>query len=154
MTANQHMNAAPTSAAFFVSGLPAPQGSKRHVGGGVLVESSKKVKPWRQAVAAAASAEGIRITGPVHVFLGFWFVRPQSHYRTGRNAHMLREDAPLRPTSRAHGDLDKLARSTLDGLVAGGLISDDDYVVDLLAQKHYGAEPGAQVQVVSLGVAL
>ena len=37
---------------FTVHGLPAPQGSKRHVGKGVMVESSKYVKPWREAVKA------------------------------------------------------------------------------------------------------
>ena len=37
-----------------VHGTPAPQGSKRHVGNGVMVESSKKVKPWRQDVKHAA----------------------------------------------------------------------------------------------------
>ena len=33
---------------FAVLGLPAPQGSKRHVGEGRMVESSKRVKPWRR----------------------------------------------------------------------------------------------------------
>ena len=33
-----------------VYGVPAPQGSKRHVGHGILVESSKKLRPWRDAV--------------------------------------------------------------------------------------------------------
>ena len=37
-------------------GQPAPQGSKRHVGKGVMVESSKKLRPWRQDVKAAAEA--------------------------------------------------------------------------------------------------
>ena len=32
-----------------VIGLPAPQGSKRHVGHGVMIESSNNVKPWREA---------------------------------------------------------------------------------------------------------
>lgn len=40
--------------AFDVYGEPAPQGSKRHVGGGRMIESSAKVKPWRQDVVAAA----------------------------------------------------------------------------------------------------
>ena len=44
---------------FVVHGMPAPQGSKKFVGlsksgRGLLVESSKKVKPWRQDVVAAA----------------------------------------------------------------------------------------------------
>ena len=33
---------------------PAPQGSKRHVGRGVMVESCKNVKPWRLLVAKTA----------------------------------------------------------------------------------------------------
>ena len=33
---------------------PAPQGSKRHVGKGVMVESCKHVKPWRLLVARTA----------------------------------------------------------------------------------------------------
>jgi hypothetical protein len=33
---------------------PAPQGSKRHVGKGVMVESCKNVKPWRLLVAKTA----------------------------------------------------------------------------------------------------
>ena len=41
-------------------GLPAPQGSKRfvgmHGGRGVMVESSRRVKPWREIVHAAALA--------------------------------------------------------------------------------------------------
>ena len=37
-----------------VLGLPAAQGSKKHVGRGILVESSKKVAPWRQDVRYAA----------------------------------------------------------------------------------------------------
>ena len=35
---------------FTVLGTPAPQGSKRHVGKGVMVESSRGCKPWRQDV--------------------------------------------------------------------------------------------------------
>src|ERR1700676_3259288 len=33
-----------------VRGIPAPQGSKRHVGGGRMIEMSKAVGPWREAV--------------------------------------------------------------------------------------------------------
>ena len=40
--------------AFPVIGTPAAQGSKRHLGNGVLVEQSKNVTPWRNTVAAAA----------------------------------------------------------------------------------------------------
>jgi hypothetical protein len=46
----------PNSLTFVVYGLPAPQGSKRSLGNGILVESSKAVRPWRQDVKHAALA--------------------------------------------------------------------------------------------------
>ena len=39
---------------FRVVGIPAPQGSKTLTRYGALMESSKKVKPWRQDVIHAA----------------------------------------------------------------------------------------------------
>ena len=39
---------------FFVPGKAAAQGSKRHVGRGVMVEMSKDLPAWRTAVANAA----------------------------------------------------------------------------------------------------
>lgn len=46
-----------TRVEFTVLGVPAPQGSKRHVGRGVLVESSKALGPWRVARREAARQE-------------------------------------------------------------------------------------------------
>lgn len=40
---------------FYAEGFPAPQGSKTHVGGGRLVESSRRVGPWRGTVRTAAT---------------------------------------------------------------------------------------------------
>ena len=68
---------------FTVHGLPAAQGSKRHVGRGVMVESSKRVKPWRQDVVAAAlraiedDPTFEMFTGPVEVNIDFFFARPE-----------------------------------------------------------------------------
>ena len=56
---------------FHVPSVPAPQGSKNAYRRGskvVLMESSKKVKPWRAAVAHAATIAYLRtepIDGPV-----------------------------------------------------------------------------------------
>jgi Holliday junction resolvase RusA-like endonuclease len=139
---------------FTVNGTPGAQGSKRHVGHGVMVESSKKVKPWRSDVKAAAEAahlasdEWDRATGPVGVQITFRFARPKSHYRTGRNAHILKDDAPTYVTSGGAGDGDKLQRSTFDALTAAGVIADDSLIVDIRAIKVYadGQEaPGADV---------
>src|SRR5690606_26788393 len=111
-----------------VYGIPAPQGSKRHVGGGRMIESSKKVGPWREAVKSAVLA----VTGgapttldgePVEIAMTFYLPRPKSHYGTGRNAGRVRDSAPTEPTTKP--DLDKLVRSTLDALTDVGVLRDD-----------------------------
>lgn len=139
---------------FTVNGTPGAQGSKRHVGRGIMVESSKKVKPWRSDVKAAAEAAAIAsdewepATDAVGTEITFRFARPRSHYRTGRNAHLLRDDAPIYVTSRGAGDNDKLQRSTFDALTASGLIADDSLIVAVHAYKVYAAShetPGATI---------
>lgn len=134
-----------------VYGTAGPQGSKRHVGNGVMVESSHKVKPWREAVKYAAldvaTAGGDTrpaIELPVVVSMTFSFARPKGHYRTGRNAHLLRDGAPRYPTSRTHGDISKLARSTEDALVDSGVLHDDSLIVNYTRLAKVWAGCGAQ----------
>jgi crossover junction endodeoxyribonuclease RusA len=128
-----------TALTFRVVGNPAPQGSKKHVGNGVMVESSRAVTPWRQDVAAAATkaAEDAGWTPPriVGVTVVFWFRRPKHHYRTGRNAHLLRDGAPMWHTTKP--DNDKLQRSTFDALVTAGVIRDDSHIASVAASKRY-----------------
>lgn len=135
-----------------VYGIPAPQGSKRHVGGGRMIESSKKVGPWREAVKAAVlAATGRRPTtldGPVEIVMKFIMPRPKSHLGTGRNAGRVRDSAPAVPTTKP--DLDKLIRSTLDSLTDVGVLRDDAQVVRIEAWKVYSwsqEPPGATLHV-------
>lgn len=132
------------SVSFFVPGVPAPQGSKRHVGRGILVESSKALGPWRSTVALAARAahKGAPLDGPVSVACDFTFPRPKHHRRANGE---LRDGAPARHSSRP--DVDKLARAILDG-ITGIVIRDDGQVTSLSARKWYGDEAGAEVIVV------
>ncbi len=132
------------SVSFFVPGVPAPQGSKRHVGKGRMVESSKAVGPWRSTVALAARAahNGAPIDGPVRVSCAFVFPRPKHHLRANGE---VRESAPWRHSSRP--DIDKLARAVLDG-ITGIVLRDDGQVSSLLVQKWYGNEPGVEIYVV------
>lgn len=140
-----------------VHDLPAPQGSKRHVGNGVMIESSARVKPWREAVkhAALGALDYGRIPalmGPVVVAVTFTLPRPKGHYRTGRNAHLLRDAAPSWPSGKP--DLDKLLRSTLDALVSAAVMGDDALVVHVNTTKTYPGgcidalpHPGAVIHV-------
>lgn len=146
---------------FNVNGTPGPQGSKKAIplsrGKGAakvftgkvsMVESSAKVKPWREDVrAAAAAAIPAPIHGPVNVMITFFLTRPKAHYRTGKFAHLLKPDAPLYPDVKP--DIDKLYRSTLDALKSAGVYADDCKVVDLSGGKRYADHrvPGAFIQI-------
>lgn len=108
-----------------VYGSPAPQGSKRFVGviggRGHMVESSKRVKPWRDDVKAAA--EKVRkgaapLDGPLRVRMVFTLPKPVS-------APKIRRSWPMRKP-----DLSKLVRSTEDALVDSGMIRDDARIVE------------------------
>lgn len=131
--------------AFEVVGTPAPQGSKRHVGNGVMVESSKAVRPWRDSVAAEAmaarTASGHQTyDGPVAVDLVFRVKMPASRPK------LVRAVGVAWRTTRP--DLDKLIRSTLDALGAAGVYSDDAKVAQITAQKiETTGWTGAEIQV-------
>lgn len=134
---------------FAVQGIePAPQGSKRHVGNGRMVEASAKVKPWRFAVSQAALETNEPMTDrPVMVQITFMFNRPKSHYNS---KGQLKPTAPLYKQTKP--DLDKLCRSTLDGLT-NVLIKDDSQVVNLICCKIYAEEgelPGALITINAL----
>lgn len=145
-----------------VYGLPAPQGSKRFVGRttptgrGLMVESSRHVKPWREAVKAAAlDVVGDRppLDVPLQLCVVFTFNRPRSHYRTGANNWLLRPAAPAAPATKP--DLSKLIRSTEDALTDAGVWRDDSRVVQISAGKVYAGaasdyaldRPGAVIEI-------
>jgi crossover junction endodeoxyribonuclease RusA len=120
------------SLAIRVYGTAAPQGSKRHVGRGIMVESSKRLKPWRAnvtAVAAEAWDGRPPLEGPVALTVIVSFARPASHYGTGRNTLVLKESAPSCPIGHQYGDLDKLLRGVIDGITDAGVWRDDKQVV-------------------------
>ena len=146
----------PATLTVTVFGVPAMQGSKKHVGRGVMVESSTRTRPWRENVRdAARTAIALngwqRLNGPVAVYAAFYFDRPRSHYRTGRNAHLLRDGAPAYPGNRGSGDLDKMLRAAFDSLVDAGVMVDDSQVVRAVADKRWAGYlmdvPGALLTV-------
>ena len=136
-----------------VIGIPGAQGSKRHVGNGRMIESSTKVPVWRQDIrhASLESFHSEPIDIPCHIEIDFFFPRPLYHFRTGKFKNVLKPNAPTFLVSQRNGDLDKLCRSTLDGLsiTSGGIVlKDDSLVVSLRAEKRYVGKdqyPGANI---------
>lgn len=116
-----------------------------------MVEMSKAVGPWREAVRAQTQATvtaSFPAACPVKVRVWFWLKRPAGHYRTGKNAHLLREAAPVVPAGTP--DIDKLCRAVLDGLTMGGAWKDDGQVAELQARKLYvlpGMSPGCRIEI-------
>lgn len=134
---------------FFTPGNPAPQGSKRHVGRGILVESSKAVGSWRERVALAThnAMQEAKLTpfdGPVRVRIAFVLPRPKSAPKT--------RDIPA--TKRPDGD--KLLRAVLDAM-SGIAYRDDSQIVDYRVTKRIewpqlipNAVPGCHITVEEL----
>ncbi len=132
-----------------VRGNPKPQGSKRFVGlskagRGILIESCKDVKNWREAVKWAAFEHCMiredPIVGPVRVKMIFTLPKPKS--------------APKRrlwPDRKP--DLSKLVRSTEDALTDAGVWEDDARIVSCDAHKVYVGDgcaldvPGAVIRI-------
>lgn len=143
-------SSAPSAITFNVIGMEAAtQGSKRHVGHGIMRETNLRLRPWRSLVTDAALATNTPlINHPVSISITFRFLRPKGHY----NKSGLSPKAPAHLTSRLKGDIDKLSRAVLDALT-GSLLHDDSQVVQLAAHKRYCTaeeKPGALITIIPL----
>ena len=71
---------------------------------------------------------------PLNVEMTFYFPRPKSHYGTGKNVNVLKENAPTHHTKKP--DAMKLARAVEDALT-GIVWKDDSQVWNCMVQKEY-----------------
>ncbi|WP_086731838.1 RusA family crossover junction endodeoxyribonuclease, partial [Streptomyces fradiae] len=135
-----------------VHGRPAPQGSKKYAGhrrnaasgriSAVLVEQSKRVKPWRALVTAATThaltaehsghvpAHAPPLDGPLEAEIVFTVRKPASAPKRRRTW----------PTTRDSGDIDKLLRSTFDGIADAAAVVDDSRIIRVTATKTFPGE--------------
>lgn len=123
---------------FRIDGLPAPQGSKRHIGNGRMIEASKKVGPWRAAVLEAVAPLSFEpFSGSVGIEIVFWLEKPKS----------VKRDLPTVPP-----DLDKLVRGLFDALTLASVWTDDAIVIEVKSWKFYAdqEQPGASVRIYQL----
>lgn len=143
-----------------VIGVPAGQGAIRYSPQGRGYHPNAKVlKPWRNLIrAAAAAAISAPHTGPVRIEVTITLARPAAHYRTGKYAHLLRDDAPAAPFGANTGDWDHYGRAVSDALTGAAYV-DDCQVVDGSVTKVYAGEgvdaldqPGAVIRVRPLAV--
>lgn len=146
-----------TSIEFFVPGLCKTAGSKRaFMRPGmkypiVTDDSGPAGKDWRGDVKRFAmdAYKGELLEGPLSLSLRFHMQRPKGHFRSGKNAHMLREDAPVFHVSKP--DALKMARAIEDALT-GILWVDDSQIAIEQLEKVYSAKPGCSVSVQRIAV--
>ena len=81
------------------------------------------------------------------VKLTFYFHRPKSHFRTGKNAHILKDNAPINHTGTP--DADNLGKFVCDSL-NGVFWRDDSIISELSVSKVYDPVPRIQIQVLRL----
>ncbi len=124
---------------FTAFGDPAPQGSKQIGRNGRMFEASKKLAPWRAAVADAvfrayvATGDDSQFTEPIVVQATFFLPRKPTVKRA----------LPSVPP-----DLDKLCRGLGDALsINAKVIADDALIVKWYASKVYADDVDAGVRV-------
>lgn len=132
-----------------VPGVAAPKGSKRHVGGGRMVDP-ENTRHWQELVAMTVFERlpdgWVRLRRAAAVNLTFRFARPKAHYRPNGDisARYLHVEHTKRP------DIDKLSRTILDALTTAGVWADDSQVYAMSARKTYagpGDTPGVSILV-------
>ena len=122
---------------------------KRDGGGRFIVtvtDENAKAKPFMRAVRIAVgphyqddAVEGV----PFELEVTFHLHRPKGHWGTGRNAPLLKDSAPARPTT--YPDEDKLLRCTQDAL-EGIVWANDSQVVKAVPFKVYAGYDEAGVE--------
>lgn len=154
---------------FTVYGKAEPAGSKqafvpldrktgqpfRRANGGVVVntvDDNKNSRTWKRQVSIAAKAayDGPPLTGPLRFKAFFHLPRIKAHFRTGRYAHLLRDDAPTEHVVKP--DVLKLARAVEDACT-GICYVDDSQIVHEVLEKTYisvGNQPYVAVVVEEL----
>ena len=127
-----------------ISGRPAPQGSKKSIGGNRVIEASKYLPAWRKlckeaAIQTATEAEWQAASGSVELEVVFYLERPAS-IKPSKRLH------PIKPP-----DLSKLIRAIEDSFT-GVFYEDDAQIIKLTAFKLYAdsREPGAFAKVTVL----
>ncbi len=93
---------------------------------------------WKSQIAEAVrhvGAVGIMLASPLSVSIHCHFRRPKGHYGSGKNAHLLKKDAPDWHTAKP--DFDNVAKAACDALTHLGVWHDDAQIVRATVTKKY-----------------
>ena len=80
-----------------------------------------------------------KMTKPIKCILNFYCKRPKIHYKTGKNAHILKDTAPKYNINNK--DLDNMVKFVLDAL-NDKLYTDDSLIFEITCSKMYSEKDG------------
>ena len=80
-----------------------------------------------------------KMTKPIKCILNFYCKRPKNHYKTGKNAHMLKDTSPKYNINNK--DLDNMVKFVLDAL-NDKLYTDDSLIFEINCSKLYSETDG------------
>ena len=150
---------------IFIEGRPRPAGSKRafalrrrdgsavtRANGSPVInvtDDCKDSAAWKADVREAFRRQwqGDPLSGPISLAVEFVLARPKKHFRTGRHANTLRDDAPHWHTTKP--DRGKLLRAVEDALTGIAWI-DDAQVCAGTVNKSYGSREGVSIVLTTL----
>jgi len=122
-----------------IPGTPTRQRRARSKNGQRPYDPQKKEKAdfIRLVQGQVNPSEKIRKHIPVRMSFFFYFKRPESHYRTGKNSHILTPSAPQYPSKASTPDLDNLIKFVKDCLNGVAYHDDCQVVIYGFAIKLY-----------------
>lgn len=132
-----------------VLGEPKPQPRPRFFKAGEHIRSYDPAKKDKQTFAGILQAQAPKepISGPISLEMTFYMARPKGHYGTGKNAGILKKNAPEWHTSR--GDLDNLIKMGTDSMNKI-FYRDDAQIAELFCKKIYSENPRTEIIIVEL----
>ena len=80
-----------------------------------------------------------KMTKPIKCMLNFYCKRPKNHYKSGKNANILKESSPKYNTNNK--DLDNMVKFVLDAL-NNKLYEDDRQIFEITCSKLYSENDG------------
>ena len=112
----------------------------------------EKKKAYREAAFQYLIKTGTAIFiiegDPVSITCSFYMRRPKSHYGTGKNSEILKQNAPYYCTKKK--DIDNLDKHVFDCL-NGLCFKDDKQIVESHSKKIYSENPRTEIRIRSLG---
>lgn len=132
-----------------ILGEPKAQKRHRHVKMGNFVRqydpSASDKGDFLSIIQKNAPAEPFKT--PLSVAIFFYFSRPKSHFKTGKNSHILKDGASIWHTSKP--DVDNLAKFVLDSMNKV-YWKDDSYICSCRIVKHYSENPRTEILISTL----